>query len=183
MGKSQEIDATQLLKLIQSTKQELQRLMVTQDQGKTMQADINQILLRVKELQDNSAIHDMMREEFRDSLKRQTDKIEVLLDDTEMHKQDILDLKKETKNKVGLFEFESGLETITHDIQALEDLISKASSGLSGAKSPMTSLPRLRKQRSVNVGEMSMSSGMIAKFKEMSEMVEIMMDRQKKLDQ
>jgi hypothetical protein len=44
--------------------------MVSQDQGKTMQADINQILLSIKSLNDSSAMHDIIREEFSDSLKR-----------------------------------------------------------------------------------------------------------------
>lgn len=52
-----EIDGKQILQLVQSTKFELQRKMVTQEQAMTMQEDINGVLLKMKELRDSEGQH------------------------------------------------------------------------------------------------------------------------------
>lgn len=124
----------------------------------------------------------MIREELIDSLKRQADKIDELADETDMRKQDILDLKKEAKNKVSRFDFDHTVEGIGETIQTLEETLTKIAAAGMGVGTSKISVPiaKLRKQRSVMVGEKS--HPMIEKFKELSELVEIMNERQKKLD-
>ncbi len=79
----------------------------------TMQSDINGVLLQMKSLQDAEENHTQFREFTDQIVKQHADRIDQAVDDLDMQNQEILNLKRDVKDRLLMIEYETREEANT----------------------------------------------------------------------
>lgn len=147
----------------------------------TMQEDINGVLLKIKELRDSEGHHLQFKEDLDQIVKRHQDKIDQAVDDLELQAQEIINLKRDVKERLSMIEYEIREEAQLQEITSLQEAFTAMMQQSTGGR--QLEVPKLTRKAVSQTSQGAASSSVVQKLKELTESLDQLSSRQKKIDQ